>query len=62
MITETMKKEYIAHKGHRCLYCGSDQIEYGGVDWDDPLGVEVSCLDCELSWTDIMAVVDVVEK
>lgn len=61
MITETMKKKYIAHKGVRCLYCGCDNVEYGNIDWDEPLGIAVSCLDCKKRWTDVMAIVDVVE-
>jgi len=57
------KKAYMKTSGMTCLYCGSYQIEGGGVEVDDNAAIQgVKCLDCGRSWSDVYRLVDVREE
>ena len=56
------EREYVAHKGVKCLHCESQNITSGSVDWDEPFTVKVSCDDCGKSWRDVFTLVGVVEE
>lgn len=53
MMTE---KEYVKHKGTKCPWCGSNDIEGAEVNTglDGAIGAEqeMLCLNCEASWYD----------
>ena len=59
-LTKKAIRKYLANPNH-CPYCGSQNIESGKMDWNDPLAQAVSCPDCNKSWQDILKVVGVVE-
>lgn len=59
-------KEYIEHRGVRCLHCGSDEINTvypypRPLDEGNPDSwlLQVVCDDCKESWTDILLLVNV---
>lgn len=58
---EKRRREYMDADCSVCLYCKSDNISNGDIDWNDPLGIRVNCSDCGQTWTDLYAAIDVIE-
>lgn len=54
MLDDVNPKEYFRYSGNRCPYCGSEKVDAGTRDWDEPyMYQEIMCLDCEKEWSDI---------
>jgi len=59
--SEKRCREYLDAGCKVCLHCKSKNIDNGDMDWEDPLGIRVTCGDCGKSWTDLYTTIDVVE-
>ena len=61
-LTPEQKKAYVEKGGQYCPYCGSTNIEGGRFDaeWKEAWS-EVSCADCDRTWTDEYLLVNVTE-
>lgn len=47
-------EKYLKAKGVRCPYCGSEDLNAGGVEVDAGEALQdVRCLSCDESWTDV---------
>lgn len=51
--------KFVSEHLTRCPYCGSDEIEGEGIDYDwsdanpKEMAEPVRCLDCGQTWTDV---------
>lgn len=53
---------YLHHKGVRCFYCESEDLEGGFVETNNGQASQViKCLGCKKSWTDVYKLVDVAD-
>lgn len=62
MLTDAQKADYLRRNGAVCPYCGSPDIE--GDSFDHEAGwvrQEMSCHNCDKSWTDVYRLSRVLE-
>jgi len=59
---DQLSARYLEHRGVRCPYCHSVQLEGDGIDLDEGGAYQpVRCLDCGRSWTDCYRLTGIVE-
>ena len=62
MLTREQKDAYLKSNGSACPYCGSNEIEGGGLESDvGSCWNPVECLECGRCWTDIYELTDIDE-
>ena len=62
VLTEEQKRRYIAVKGTRCPYCGSQDVTVSDMQADgDTAWQAVTCDNCGKNWTDNYNLSDIVE-
>jgi transcription elongation factor Elf1 len=60
MLTAKQKTAYIKSPLH-CPYCNSQDITSGEVDWDEPVGITVTCEHCGKRWLELREVTGIEE-
>lgn len=60
MLTQDQIDAYVKDPT-KCPHCQSNEIVRGNIDWDEPLGITVTCDDCEARWCEILKVYAIVE-
>ncbi len=61
MLTPEQKHEYLSNRPGHCPYCGSEDIEGRGYDYDSDPGQIIDCNECERCWMDVFTLTDVLE-
>ncbi len=60
MLNQKTKDRYVDHGGINCPYCGSDDIEGQGWEWDGQYQ-NIECHKCHKCWRDCYSLVDIEE-
>lgn len=61
--TDEQRDAYIASGGTTCPVCGSIALEGDSVDIDEGRAMQdVSCVDCNSTWTDVYTLTNIEKK